>query len=1283
MNKLPPPVDMRLIFDATPTPYLILTPDLTIVAANEARLKATMTRREDTIGRYLFDAFPDNPNDPSATGVANLRASLNRVLETRAPDTMPLQKYDIPRPEGGFEERYWMPVNIPVLDDNGEVVYIIHRVEDVSEFVHMQTRAHAGETRSQQLETELFLRADELHRLNEKLRDANRSLSQLDSAKTAFFNNISHEFRTPLTLLLGPLEEVLRSPGRLDQAQQAELAQAHRNALRLLKLVNALLEFSRIEAGRVTATYEPTDLASFTSELASVFRSAIERAGVRLIVDCPPLPEPVYVDRDLWEKIVLNLLSNALKFTLVGEISVTLRARDGRTELVVRDTGVGIPEQELPRVFERFHRIEATRGRTQEGTGIGLALVQELVKLHGGTIDFASTYGQGSTFTVAIPLGTAHLPADRVRRNVSGAASATTGANLFVDEALGWTEAEHEMAAAICTQDKDRQARGRRACIVLADDNTDMRGYIGRLLSPYYEVRSVADGTSALAAIGLHRPDLVLTDVMMSGLDGVALVRAIRSDPRIATTPVIILSARAGDESKVEGLRAGADDYLAKPFSAGELLARVAAQLTQSEYIRKEQALRAEAEAIKAQLEMVLEGVGDAFVAIDMQERLTYVNAQAAQRVGADRAHLVGENMRAVFHDSDGPAMREAVARVLHERTSARIEYFSRVFQKWLENRIYPSPNGAVVFSADITQRKQAEQQLQEAQVRLRLAADSAGLGFWEYDALSGRATFSPEWKRQLGYEDAEMSNDIEEWRSRLHPDDREWALEKARQFAASPQSFHEFEYRLRHKDGSYRWMDVRASPIKNGEGKPARFIITHLDISERKQQEDAIRHVAQHDALTGLPNRALLYEFADHVVAHARRSGGKLALLFFDLDRFKFINDTYGHKAGDTILQEVAVRIKGSIRAEDMVGRLGGDEFLAVLSQIYDAAHAARAAEHALEALGRPYLIEGLQLEISPSIGISLFPQDGDAIDTLIQHADTAMYHAKASGRNTYRFFTPELNQRVSATRGIEQRLRDALQRAEFSLFYQAVMDTKTDTVVGVEAFLRWLPPDDTRLGPEAFIPIAEASGLIQPLGDWVIREACRQHHAWTREGLPPIPIAVNVSPLQFQQKQFLTGVAHALTEEGASSDCLSLEFAESTLAANGEEEAARVLTQSRDLGIRVALDHFGTGQLSLSHLSRLPIDKLKMDRSLARHLQANNTRALVESIIFLAHSFGAEIVAEGIETEEALTFMKTRECYQAQGFHLCRPMPGSEFASWYRERAPLAAAAAGGMSG
>ncbi len=352
----------------------------------------------------------------------------------------------------------------------------------------------------------------------------------------------------------------------------------HRNSLRLLKLVNSLLDFSRIEAGRAQAAYAATDLAALTADLASNFRSACERAGLALRVDCPPLSGQVYVDRDMWEKIVLNLLSNAFKFTFAGEIAVALRQSGAFAELTVRDTGVGIPEHESGRLFERFHRIEGQRSRTHEGSGIGLALVQELVKLHGGTIEAQSAVGRGTIFTVRIPVGDAALA---LRPTLGGLASTSVKADAFVQEALRWLPDEDDVDARRDDFDDPKEgvalARGGR--IVLADDNADMRGYVRRLLGKACDVRAVADGKAALDEIRAHRPDLVIADVMMPEMDGFGLLREIRGDPALRDIPVILLSARAGEESRVEGLDAGANDYLVKPFSARELIARVGANL--------------------------------------------------------------------------------------------------------------------------------------------------------------------------------------------------------------------------------------------------------------------------------------------------------------------------------------------------------------------------------------------------------------------------------------------------------------------------------------------------------------------------------------------------------------------------------------------------------------------------------------------------------------------------------------------------------------------------------
>lgn len=447
------------------------------------------------------------------------------------------------------------------------------------------------------------------------------ALAEIDRAKTIFFSNVSHEFRTPLTLMLAPLDDLVGDPD-LRSPFREQIEVVHRNALRLLKLVNSLLEFSRIEAGRVDAVYEATDLPATTADLASVFRSAVERAGVRLLIDCSPLDEPVFVDRDMWEKIVLNLVSNAVKFTFEGEIEVSVRREGAHAVLRVRDTGEGIPASELPKLFTRFHTVRGQRSRTHEGTGIGLALVQELVRLHGGSIAAESIAGEGTTFTIRMPFGSAHLPQDRLdAQRLRPATSIRSDA--FALEAMQWLPRES------VAEDLPRVMPGGR--VLVADDNADMRDYLRRLLGVHWQVETVADGRELVAAAIAHPPDVILADIMMPGLDGFEVVRALRARDATRQTPIILLSARAGEEARVEGLDAGAHDYMVKPFSPRELVARVRAQLEQSharaaelEHARRLQILTRAAVTINSELSLA-----DIFAAITETAR-EVVNAHQA-----------------------------------------------------------------------------------------------------------------------------------------------------------------------------------------------------------------------------------------------------------------------------------------------------------------------------------------------------------------------------------------------------------------------------------------------------------------------------------------------------------------------------------------------------------------------------------------------------------------------------------------------------------------------------
>lgn len=439
-------------------------------------------------------------------------------------------------------------------------------------------------------------------RVHEEERKRAETLADLDRAKTVFFSNVSHEFRTPLTLILGPVEEMIERARPSLVVGKDELQVVHRNSMRLLKLVNMLLDFSRIEAGRVQAIYEPTNLSALTADTASAFQSAMDQAGLDFLIDCPDLSEPAYVDRDMWEKIVLNLISNAFKFTLVGKVGVRIRELRDQIELRVEDTGLGISEEEQPKVFQRFHRIAGVHGRTHEGSGIGLALVQELVRLQGGSIQVQGALGKGSTFVVSIPKGRAHVPervkSERLLRSTGASAPA------YVNEALDWLPQTHTAAtrpkvfASDSVQAPHEQTTTGR--ILLAEDNADLRQYVRRLLGDNYEIHATRNGKEALAALHSFLPDLVLTDVMMPELDGFDLLRELRRNESTRTIPVILLSARAGEDARIEGMEAGADDYVVKPFAARELLARVSAHITlgrvRREALARERALREELE---------------------------------------------------------------------------------------------------------------------------------------------------------------------------------------------------------------------------------------------------------------------------------------------------------------------------------------------------------------------------------------------------------------------------------------------------------------------------------------------------------------------------------------------------------------------------------------------------------------------------------------------------------------------------------------------------------------
>jgi len=441
--------------------------------------------------------------------------------------------------------------------------------------------------------------------------------------------------------------------------------------------------------------------------------------------------------------------------------------------------------------------------------------------------------------------------------------------------------------------------------------------------------------------------------------------------------------------------------------------------------------------------------------------------------------------------------------------------------------------------------------------------------------------------------------------------------------------------------------------------------VIVFHDVSAARAIAKKMAHLAQHDFLTDLPNRMLLSDRVGNAISLARRHGKKSAVLFLDLDGFKHINDSLGHPVGDRLLQSVAERLVACVRGSDTVSRQGGDEFVVLLSEMEYPADAARSADKMLRTLEAPHMIDAKEFHVTASIGISVFPDDGGDAETLVKCADIAMYHAKNKGRNNYQFFTDDMNVRAVERQFLEGNLRRALERREFVLHYQPKINLETGAITGVEALIRWRHPERGLIPPALFVPIAEDCGLIVSIGRWVLNEACRQAQAWIDAGLPPLPVAVNISAVEFQSRDFLEGVCSVLKETRLNPRYLELELTESVLMQHAGTTAAALIAL-KSIGVRLAIDDFGTGYSSLSYLRQFPIDTLKIDQSFVREITASSLdNTIVGAVISMGKTLKQTVIAEGIETREQLAFLQRQHCVEGQGFHFSRPVSAEEFAT------------------
>jgi diguanylate cyclase (GGDEF)-like protein/PAS domain S-box-containing protein len=563
---------------------------------------------------------------------------------------------------------------------------------------------------------------------------------------------------------------------------------------------------------------------------------------------------------------------------------------------------------------------------------------------------------------------------------------------------------------------------------------------------------------------------------------------------------------------------------------------------------------------------------------------------------------------------------------------------------------------GTMMTLADISRRKIAEQALRESEEQLRLAMDAAQMGIWYWECETDRFLHSEGLGVLFGGRAADPMSHYRVFQQRLHAEDRE-LLEATMRHAIRRGTDFQIDYRVVWPDGSTHWLTNRGQIHRDANGRAQRVIGVAMDITDRKLAEQRIAHMAHHDALTGLPNRVLLRDRIQQAIAHAHREGTQLAVLFLDLDRFKTINDSLGHQLGDRLLQAVASRILVCVREGDTVARVGGDEFVIVIPGVSSSADASAVGTKILEVLASAFHLAGNDLHVSGSIGISLYPSDGADAETLMRNADTAMYHAKDSGRGKLQFFTQHMNVAAQQRLTLETALRRAVENGEFEVHYQPLFDLRDRSISGFEALLRWKAPDGELILPERFIAAAEESGLIVPIGDWVLREALTQAKAWQSAGRA-LMLSVNVSAHQLARPSFVERVRRLLAETGIDPGLLELEVTEGVIV-EGAGEAREALDQMAALGVGIAIDDFGTGYSGLAYLKRLPIDTVKIDQSFVRDITIDpDDAAIVTAIVAMASSLGVDVVAEGVETEEQLEALRRLACHRAQGYLLARPM-------------------------
>lgn len=799
----------------------------------------------------------------------------------------------------------------------------------------------------------------------------------------------------------------------------------------------------------------------------------------------------------------------------------------------------------------------------------------------------------------------------------------------------------------------------RRPLVLVVDDDPTMR-YLARatLEQEGCVVHDAESGSSALSLLSRVEPDMILLDVMMPEMDGFAFCERFRAMPDKQKIPVLMMTGLEDTAAIRRAYDVGATDFITKPINWLILSYRVHYMLRASRTL--DDLIKSESKNAA-----LLNAMPDSMLRVSGDGTVLELRGSSDTILPLSLSGAKGDKVYELMPAQTGGQVMHYVREVLRTGEMHVFECEQNVEDTsyQCEARIVRSgEDESLVILRNITERKLTEKALKESEERYALASLAANDGLWDWDLKTNEVHYSTRWKSMLGYEEDEVGQSTEEWFDRIHQADAEQVKLEISKHLEGTSTHFENEHRMLHKNGTYRWMLTRGIAVREENGTPTRMAGSQTDISLRKRAEERLVRDAFYDVLTGLPNRALFMDRLGHALKRLKRlmDGYGFAVLFLDLDRFKIINDSLGHMTGDALLIETAKRLEKCVRPGDTVARLGGDEFVILFDDVRDADSARTIAERVQQALSAPFYVNACEVFSSASIGIALSDHEYDRPEDILRDADITMYRAKALGKARVEVFDPSMRAHAVSLLHMETDLRRALERDEFRVYYQPIVALGTDAVMSLEALIRWQHPHQGLVSPAEFIPLAEETGLIVAVGEWVLRKVCEDIKEWQTDGSAPMRVAVNVSPVQLRRPGFVKSVTRILEQARISGECLGMEITENVLL-DKSTATIEMLNELKELGIHIILDDFGTGYSSLSYLQNLPIDILKIDRSFVAKLTRDDEQAkIIETIILLGKNLGIDVVAEGIETDEQLERLKSINCNQGQGFLFSKPVEG-----------------------